>query len=248
MQQVTYKGSSAGLRSILANLPLILSGRAPDPFGVAQAVQLRVGVALLSQIQQDFLTKSRGGTGKDGVQWKPLKRETIAARRTTKAELKSLGAGGKRVRGLLTPAEDKLWRAIYARNLAKLRHHLGEAAARAKSAQIAWAELKRRGAKTRLDVLGGRVVDIGRDTGRMFRSFTPGVEDQPSNETEQVFDTPSGAVIVGSNVPYFPRFHNARPCWPQDGTIPPAWEPALIAAAGRGMIRAVEILARHGGG
>lgn len=247
MAQVTYRGTSNGVRSLIAAIPSILAGRTSDPGGVAQAIQLRIGVAALSQIQQDFITKSRGGTGRDGIKWKPLKRETIAARRTTRGELKSLGVSGKRTRGLLTPAEDKLWRQIFGSRLARLRFHMGEGAARAMAAQIAWAELKRRGAKTKLEVLGGRVVMIGRDTGRMFRSFAPGVDDQPSGEAEQVFETPPGSVIVGSNVPYFARFNRDRPCWPTDGTLPPAWEAAIVAAASRGLVVAVELLARAQG-
>lgn len=243
-----FNGTSAEVRAILREIPAIVAGHAPDPYGVARAVQLRVGVAALSQIQQDFLTKCRGGTGSDGVTWPPLKRSTIAARRVGRGELKSLGVGGKRVRGLLTPAENKLWKQIYGTRLARLRLHMGEAEARAKAASIAWAELKRRGAKTKLEVLGSRKVDMGRDTGRMFRAFTPGVEDRPSGEPDQIFETVQGAVIVGNKVPYFPAFHARRPCWPADGSIPAAWLPAIQAAAAKGMIRAAEIILQRRGG
>lgn len=243
-----FRGTTPEVKAILKSIPAILAGHAPDPHGIARAVQLRVGVAALSQIQQDFLIKCRGGAGADGITWPPLKRSTIAARRTTRQERKSLGITGRRTRGLLTPAEDKLWRQIYGTRLARLRLHMGESAARAKAAAIAWAELKRRGAKTKLDVLGGRKVDIGRDTGRMFRAFNPGVDDRPSGEVDQIFDTPTGSVIVGNNVPYFPAFHARRPCWPSDGSIPPAWRPAIHAAAARGVVRAVEILLQMRGG
>ena len=199
-------------------IPAALAG-GPDPFGIARAIQLRAGVAALSQIQQAFVIKSRGGTGSDGIKWQALKRSTIAARRTTIQERRSLGIGGKRTRGLLTPAQDKRWRQIYGTRLAKLlASGVGAATAKATAARIAWAVLKSEGAQTKLQVLGGRTVDIGRDTSRMFRSLAAGVEDRPSGEAEQVFQTPPGSVIVGSNVPYFPAFHRRRPVWPLDGS------------------------------
>lgn len=241
----TFHGTRADLAEALRRIPQALAG-GPDPFGIAQAIQLRIGVSLLSQIQQDFITKSRGGTGRDGIKWRPLQRSTIAQRRTTPAERKALEITGQRVRGLLTPAEDKRWRQIFASRLAKLRLLMPEAQAKARAAQIAWATLKSEGAKTKLDVLGGRQVDIGRDTSRMFRSLSPGVGDRPSGEPEQVFDTPQGAVIVGSNVPYFVPFHRKRPVWPLDGRLPKAWADAVRAALNQGIARAVALIVERG--
>lgn len=239
---IIYRGTAQQLRDRIRLLPLYLSGKAVDSFGVGVGVQLRVGVALLSQIQQAFIEKSRGGTGSDGITWPPLKRETIAQRRTTGQERKELGITGKRVRGLLTPAQDKRWRAIFASRLARLRFDMGEAEAKARAAQIAWAVLKSEGAKTKLEVLGGRKVDIGRDTSRMFRSFSPGMENIPSGEEEQIFDTPPGRIIVGSNVPYAGHFHRKRPFWPVDGSLPEPWAEAVAEAATEGIEDAVMVL------
>jgi len=49
-----------------------------------------LGVRLLSFIKQAYIQKSRGGTGDDGIVWKPLKPETILAknRRTGKGKKK----------------------------------------------------------------------------------------------------------------------------------------------------------------
>lgn len=244
MATLTYRGTREGLIDAVRQLPAVLAGRLPDRLGIARGVQLRIGVAALSQIQQDFLVKSRGGTGKDGVTWDPLRRATIAQRRTTPGELKSLGVGGKRVRGLLTAEQDKVWRQVFVRVLMRARLDHGEKAARGFAAKAAWAAVKTMGAKTKLDVLGGRTVDIGRDTGRMLRSLAAGVDDRPSGAAGQVFETPAGAVVVGTNVPYFPRFNARRQVFPADGTIPDAWVPAIQAAAGRGLIAAIEVLSR----
>lgn len=229
----------------LRKLPALLAGREPDPHGVAREVQLRVGVAALSQISNAFLVKSQGGTGVDGIRWQPLSRKTIAGRRVTRGEKKSLSIGGRRVRGLLTPAEDKQWRTIYASRLARLRMDLGEGEARVRAAQIAWAELKKRGARTKLDVLGGRQVDILRDTSRLFRSLAAGTDATPSGEADQVFEIRPGAVIVGTNVVYASRQHRDRPLWPAGG-LSRQQLPAVVRAARRGTLAAVERLLREG--
>lgn len=247
MPTVAFRGTRRELADLLRAVPLVLSGRAPDPLGVARALQLRLGTALLSQVQQDFVRKSRGETGRDGVKWPPLKRETIARRRTGPGELKRLGVTGKRVRGLLTPAEDKRWRQIFGTRLAWLRNHMSEGEARARAAQIAWAVLKAAGAKTKLDVLGGRKVDILRDTGELLRSLSPGVDDRPSGADGQVFKVPSGRVIVGTNKkPWhqdgIPGKLPARRLWPVDGTIPPAWWEPVQKAGVRGLAKVIELL------
>ena len=68
-------------REIAQSLPGILTGKEPDTLGIARGVFLSIGFAALGDIQDDFVVKSRGGTGEDGVQWEPLKPATIAARR-----------------------------------------------------------------------------------------------------------------------------------------------------------------------
>jgi hypothetical protein len=78
---VVFRGTREELRRLLRDLPLVLAGRAPDPLGIARGLQLRLGTTLLSKVQQDFITKSRGGVGTDGVKWAPLSPKTIARRR-----------------------------------------------------------------------------------------------------------------------------------------------------------------------
>ncbi len=233
---LTFKGTEAEVRQALADLPRILAGLIPDVNGIGRSLQMRAGVTLLSKVQQAFIVKSRGGTGDDGIRWKPLSKAAIAARRVTAGEKKAAGISGKRVRGLLTPAQDKRWRILFATRKAWLMAKgMSPGAAAAQAASIAWATLKKEGAQTRLSVYGSRQVDILRDTGRLFRSLTPGVEDRPSGEPEQVFDVPPGRVIVGTKVPYASRQHKHRPLWPDQ--IPPYWWDAIKASLARGIAR-----------
>lgn len=244
MQRVLFRGSREQLRHLLAAVPHILAGQAADPQGIARGLQLRLGVALLSKVQQAFIVKSRGGVGDDGIQWAPMKPASIAQRRTTAQERKTLGITGKRVRGLLTPAEDEEWRKIFAKKkwLFEVKFGMTHREASAFAAAIAWTELKAAGAMTKLAVLGSRTVDMCRDTGRYFRSLSPGVEDKPSGAAEQVFQTPPGRVIVGTNVKYAGRQHKLRPLWPPDGKLPEAWWRYLVQVGVRGLARAVALL------
>lgn len=238
----SYQGSRADVRQLLSRLLRALSGVEADPWGVTQAVQLRMGVVLLSLIQQAFIVKSRGGTDDCGIRWPPLKRETIARRRLGKGEAKRLGITGPRTRGLLTPAEDARWRKIFARKTAQLQlRGMSLADAKARAAQIAWTVLKQEGAKTKLDVLGSRTVDMLRDTGELLRSLTPGVERDGSAATVdgQILRAAPGKVIVGTNKK--PWHHNSgrRLYWPTDGNLPASWWEAILGAGRRGVASAV---------
>lgn len=244
-----FVGTRANLTALLRSAVRIFAGVEADSFDIAKGVQLRIGVALLSKIQQSFIVKSRGGTDEAGIKWQPLKRETIAQRRTTTKEKFGFRIQGKRVRGLLTPAQDRLWRKIFGSRKALFmsKFGLGEKEASARAAKIAWAILKAQGAKTKLEVLGGRVVDVLRDTGELFRSFSPGVEDRPSRADGQVFQTTPGRVIVGTNKkPWhhagIPGRLPSRPFWPLDNTLPDAWWDALLLAGQRGVLKAFTLL------
>lgn len=250
--RLIYRGDRAELQRLLQRIPLLLSQRVTDPYRLAQSLQLRCGVALLSQVQQDFLRKSRGQTGRDGIRWAPLKPATVAQRRITAAEKRAAGLGrGNRFRGLLNAGQDRQWRRIFASRLARLRLTLPEDQAKATAARIAWAVLKAQGAPTRLGLFGHRRVDILRDTGELFRSLSPGIEDRPSRAPGQIFQVTPQGVLVGTNKKVWhhrgiPGRLPARPLWPLDGRIPPAWWPAIYEAAQRGLLRLIVLLVERG--
>ena len=218
-----------------------------------QPVLDRIGIALLSQIQQAFIVKSRGGIGSDGIQWPPLKPETIAQRRIGVGDLLPIGVKGRkipanRVRGLLTPDQDARWRKIFAQVYTRNVFELGDAAAKAKAGAVAWAVLKGEGAQTKLEVLGGRQVDTLRDTGMLLRSLSPTTASlQPEG---QVFECEPGAVTVGTNLkPYHhrgvPGRLPARPFWPLDNSIPDAWWTAITEAAANGIREALFLMVQE---
>ena len=258
MADIYYKGSRADLVRLFhwfveeitgqnPAFPEVLKRYEPKAKKLAQLIQLRIGIQLLSEIQQAFIEKSRGGTGSDGIRWQPLKRETIAQRRVGKGFLKSQGITGKRVRGLLTPAEDRLWRSIFARVYARNAVAMGHGAAAAKAGAIAWFELKKRGAKTKLDVLGGRKVEILRDTSELFRSLSP-LDPRRTRPPGQILERNATSVTVGTNVKSWhhrgiPGRLPARPLWPLTNEIPAKWWESLQEQAIDGIREAmIELL------
>ena len=222
----------------------VLAGKEPDTAGVARGVFLAVGFAALGSIKADFITKSRGGTGADGVKWKPLSKEYLAyGRRFGPGEESSLkkaaGLGrGNRLapgtnKGLLTTAQLKRWRQIFGQVLHRMLLSLSPGEAKARAAQIAWATLKREGAKTKLEVYGNRIVDINRDTGVLFNSLSPGqmggegptaIYTKPSGDggSDQIFETVTNGIIVGTNVEYAEAVNKIRPIVPKEA--PTVWQ------------------------
>lgn len=248
-----YRGTVGGLiQELQTKLPRILAGMeaGPDP-DIVKGFQQRIANAVLSQVKQDFIRKSRGGVGLDGIKWQPLKRETIAQRRTTREERKSLGITGKRERGILTPEQNRLWKKEFARAIRWLRLENGEKEAASGAAKIAWARVKEAGGQTKLAVLGGRQVDILRDTGTLLRSLSAAeIETEPytgEDADKQVRRFEPGVVVVGTaEKPWhhagIPGKLPSRPLWPLDGSIPAAWWPPIMAASTRGVEEAIKQL------
>jgi hypothetical protein len=257
MARCYFRGSRSEARQLVSSLVLALTGHGPDTQQIARGVFLAVGFAALSDIKDDFVRKARGGTGEDGVKWAPLKRETIAyGRRAGPNDPK----GKKGGRGLLTAAQNKRWKKIFGGALARLLLSLPEGEAKARAAQIAWATLKREGAKTKLDVLGSRSVEILRDTGILLNSLSPGqlgggsagmTYRKPGGDggDEQIFETIANGVIVGTNVPYASVHQDgstkkkipARPFLPK-GNAPAVWRERWLAVGRAAIFAGLKML------
>lgn len=252
MPDLVYRGSRADLARAIRAAADAVTGRGPDPLGLAGPALTRGAVALLSKIQGAFAAKARGGAGDDGIVWKPLAPSTIARRRTSRRELKALGLGGGHGLKRLTDAQKKRWRDVYRRTLANLRAR-GVEGAEARAQGIAWGVLKRAGVASRRDVLAGRSVEILRDTGLLYQSLTPGYETAPARPPGQVLDAGPGRMTVGTTEkPWHhagsPRAFPARPLWPPGGNLPQAWWDAVTAAVARGLTAGLaRALTRRGG-
>lgn len=218
------------------------------------AVLTRIGNALLSEIQQDFITKSRHGTGRDGITWPELSPVTIERRRVSPADEKDIRRQLKEMREKVYADELGRLRAgafssFNPRPITQQDERIDESLikrARKYAKEVVEAVAKR----FRREKLSQREVDILRDTGAMLRAFTPGVGDRQSWEGEQVFEVGYGQVTVGNREKPWHQLGGgrlpARPSWPQDDTIPDAWWPAITLAAERGLRDAMMLIIRSG--
>jgi hypothetical protein len=262
MTTVAFNGARNEAARIIRALLASLTGHAR--IDAARGVFLAMGIAALTEVHADFITKARGGTGADGTRWPRLSPKTLAYSRRfgpgEQAGLKReaglgranrLAPGGKS--GLLTAAQLKEWRHIYASRLARFAATMPLSEAKAKAAAIAWAVMKQRGAKTKLEVYGNREHEVLRDTGVLANSLSVGSISGGSYQRpmvdggeQQIFDLLENGVIVGTNVRYARAHHEGlnglprRPIVPEEGRIPDQWTQRILDAGMRALAAAIE--------
>lgn len=260
-----------------------LSGQLNAFPDLVEGVYVSIAWQFLSDVQESFILKARGDVGIDGIRWQYLSRKYLAYGRRfgpgEQAELKRAAglvttdkkgkpttapfryAPGKK-KGLLTAAQLKKWRGFYSFMLARMMVTKPVEEAKRIAAGWAWNKLKQQGAQTKINVFGGRKVEMLRDTSVLFNSLSPVAE--PLGEMvdimgrlaaeypkdAQILQTIRGGVRVGTNVPYAASHHYgdgkrgipARPFWPQD--LPIAWRDNMAEvmkdATKFAMVRALE--------
>lgn len=240
--EIVLQGGRADARRAIKRFVGILTGKSPDQGGLARSVFFVLGIAALSDIQEDFIRKSRGGVGEDGVKWKPLSKQYLAyGRRFGKGEQAQLkrnaGLGSKHHRGvggkggLLTAQQQKRWNQVYRQTVAAMAARYDIEEARRIAAGHAWNVIKAEGAKTKLEVFGNRQVDMLRDTGVLFNSLSPGylssdgrdyVKPSAEGGDQQIFEALRDGILLGSNVAYAGAQNSSRPFLPR--AIPDAWQ------------------------
>lgn len=174
--------------------------------------------SLVREIYRAFLQRSWGVPDETGYRWEPLSPSTIAGRPISEQERAQFGIDPAHRRGLLTPAQDKLWRRIF-RGRVQYFIAMGmdeETEAKPRAAAAAWAILKSRGAMTRKELLSNRRVPILRVTGRLANSLDRGITTtglsegsiryRPANR-DQIYRVGSSSFEWGTCVPYAAKHH-----------------------------------------
>lgn len=209
----------------------MITGREPDSLGIARGVFTAVGFAALSDIHADFVRKSGGAQGEDGVTWTPLKPATIARRRLGPKD-KQLPHIAERLKAEKEAVKEAKKRFIaaakqrYKTLVARLSLSLPADEARKRASEQIAAEQKaadfllrgqialaKQTGQRRQDVLSQRQVDILRDTGVLLNSLSPGemsgdgpgvIYQPPSGPggDQQAFGLFDSGVIVGTTVAY----------------------------------------------
>lgn len=231
---VVFQGTKDELNAKLQEVVDALSGAGSDASGIGQSVLIAMGMAALADITEAFVIKARGGTDAMGIQWEPLKPETVAARRVGPKDVKNDPAIKERER-----IRKREYRKAYKRFLMSLPPE----AARQRAAMVAGIRATRETGKTKMETLGFRNVEILRDTGILLNSLSPGVisgsglnvqyvKPMADGGDQQVFAAGGGVIIVGTNVPYAESHQEgdpsrnlpARPFMPPTAdAIPDVW-------------------------
>lgn len=246
------------LKARLSEIPRIMSGSLPDRRDIARGFGWRLAHAWFSKVRLAFIVKSRGGTDDCGISWPPLSQNYLAYRRGPASSRTAGGLAPKNQDGFLTPKQLRLWRGIFWGYVSWLSATMDVEEAKRMSARIAWATLKRMGARTKWNVFGTRSVEILRDTGTLFNSLQPGVLSERgasadyAAEPNQIATLRPGQLAVGTNVQYasYHQGTDSRPgrrrIWPRPDEIPQQWLEDFNELAASGLPVAIELIARAG--
>lgn len=219
---VEFRGTRDELNGILQSFVLQLLGSQNDTDRVRSTCLAAVGLAALADIHKAYIVKSRGGIDEMGIQWPPLSPATIANRRVGKKDLDDPTIKHRQ----------SIERSEFARLFRRYKLSMEEGEARRAAITQASRNATKIMGMSKVQVLGGREVEILRDTGRMINSLVPG-EMSPSGEVDkgnddQIFDVGQSSVTIGTNVEYAPPHQTGAPRLPRrqflpTDYIPPSW-------------------------
>ena len=253
---IEFRGSRTEVRNIVRSLTAVLAGQRTDSLGIAKGFKLSLGFAALSDIKAAFLTKAAGGTDEMGIGWPELAPQTIANRRVGPRDRKQ----DKRIAEYERIRKRETDRALTRFLISGLDDAEALRRARIVGAIRAGQQL----GATKVKILGGRQVEILRDTGRLLNSLSPGLlsgsgtslnYNKPPEEggEDQIFELPSGEIIVGTNTIYASTHQHGTEHIPQrkmlpdnETPVPPVWWDRWLNVALQSLIVGVELLFRRG--
>jgi hypothetical protein len=209
----------------------ILTGKSYKYRSVHTLYKATLTKELMRRVNISFWARAKRGSDDLGNKWKPLAPATHAYKPLSPMEKNTYEIKGKLVRGLLTPAQDKVWRIVYARTLKRLEKK-GESNPEKKAAERAWAVVKARGARTKIGL--GRITDTNIRTGALVASTKDGSVANnryypPKNQ--RVVISPR-SIKISLSLPYAEEVDKVRPIIPDDISqwIVEAHEIAIIEA------------------
>ena len=205
----------------------------------------RYAHVMFDKISEAYWDKAHGAADSLGNRWPPLHPSTIASRPVTWRDRDRLKTKKRTKRGLLSPAQDSLWRSIFVQNIKILMAQgMQEQDAKRKAAARAWMTLKETGAKTRKGDLSERRVPIMIDSKRLLNSLQPGslsVFSYRPPSKNQIYRIKGSTLEIGTRVRHA-KFHKhgtktmpPRPPFPSAESMAPwtrkALQGGLVAVA-----------------
>jgi hypothetical protein len=209
------------MRLPLKGIPApVLYGEVPKYRSVNTMYTAVMCQELMKRVNASFWARAKRGADDLGNTWKPLAPSTHIYKPLSPIEKGDYKIEGKRVRGLLTPAQDLLWRRIFARTYNRLvKKGKGEVEAKKEAAERAWAVVKAQGAQTKLNLYEGRITDTNIRYGRLVAATKPGSVANnryypPKNQIISV--GPRGRIRINFKLPYAKAVDAVRPIVPPD--------------------------------
>lgn len=193
-----------------------------------------IGVQLLSYAKLDYVTKSRGGTGTDGIKWAPIKVGTILARLRKAGHIKSRPVAGTNRQTSVVAKTVKANEALFkqlARAGVKFRDKKGKVvkgnSPRAKAGNTVGVT---KAVRSKSVTLSPGSYQIGVDTGLQLNSASPGYKGN-DGKGGNVFQQDDVSVTVGFGRSYSDYFDKHRKLFPD--TLPDPWREGLEEIAAR---------------
>lgn len=245
-QVVMTTASRQEVTAFIRSLPGRIVGTHQDIERIGDSFRSRLAHSFFSQVAGEFDRLGRGQAGDDGRRWPPNSPKYLAYGKGPDSTRRGPGQmpqnrlggppahGGRLGRapgtGYLGKQELTDWWAVYM----PIRNRLLKAGypvrwAKAIAASRAWIAIKKRGARTKLAILGNRRDQVLVDRGLLRRSLQPGflsaVDYQP--EQGQLNRHETGRLILGTKNRHARAHHEGlgnlpeRRLWPN--IVPDAW-------------------------
>lgn len=196
----------------------VLNGESRKYITVHTIYKATLAREVMKRVNASFWARAKRGSDDLGNTWKPLAPSTHAYKPLSPIEKNTYEIDGNLTRGLLTPAQDKLWSTIFARTFQRLeKQGVGKVEAKKRAAERAWGVVKARGARTKIGL--GRITDTNIRTGALVAATRPGTVTNnryypPKN---QVIDIkPRASVRIRFLIPYIKQVDAVRPVIPND--------------------------------
>lgn len=195
----------------------VLTGKVRKYISVHRAYKAYLIQEIMKRLNASFWARAKRGADDMGNTWKPLSPKTHAYKPLSPIEKNTYAIDGRRTRGLLTPAQDRIWRGVYARTLARLiKRGVDKKEAEKEAAEKAWGLVKAKGARTLISL--NRITDTNIRTGRLVNATRPGsvANNRYYPPRDQVVQVKPRSVRISFNIPYIGNVDAVRPVVPRD--------------------------------
>lgn len=241
MQVINVDTSKAPrkVQMMIRDLPLMLSGKKNDIYGVRQAFWGGFAHSMFASISINYFKKSQLIPDELGNIWPDLSPTTKAYRRAPRTRGRL---------GLLSSSQKKKWWSVYKQQKAiALNRKMSLAQAKVVAAKKAWVEVKKIGGRTKIETYGNEKFLVLVHKGKLLDSLAAGAfngTQYRARSRNQIFTITRRGLTIGTRVKYANQHHEPKNEFiPQRRLWPKRMRPWLAKAMKAGVIAATLKLA-----